>query len=250
MVRPSRRGGVPVFSRFQSSPKLRSWSPSRLEGASPLRPQLSLCSPMCARPLRNVPVVTTTASLSSDRPSRSCTPKTRLGKPSERVPRPRLARCAGLVPGGKPLSRRRAYCARRTARAVPTRRARGRYEHAELDPDRVGEAAHHSTERVDLANELSLCDAADRGVAGHPPDRRPRPRQKRRAPAHPRRGVRGLDAGVTAADDEDLVLHGRILSQSARGGGRSHCNIKYFALVCPTPCTPARSDASNSSSPP
>ena len=40
MVRPSSRGGVPVFNRVQCKPSVRSWSPSNWEGASPFRPQL------------------------------------------------------------------------------------------------------------------------------------------------------------------------------------------------------------------
>jgi len=49
-----RRGGVPVFSRIQvdEGSKL---SPSRFDGASPLRPQLYFISPTWASPFRNVP---------------------------------------------------------------------------------------------------------------------------------------------------------------------------------------------------
>ena len=45
IVRPSRRGGVPVLRRVQASPRVRSWAPSVFEGASPFRPQLYFCSP-------------------------------------------------------------------------------------------------------------------------------------------------------------------------------------------------------------
>jgi hypothetical protein len=40
-------------------------------------------------------------------------------------------------------------------------------EQAELDADGVRDLAHDSAERVDLANEMTLGDAADGRVAGH-----------------------------------------------------------------------------------
>jgi len=62
MVRPSNRGGVPVFSA-SSLVQLAELIASKLEGASPLRPQFTLASPICANPFKNVPVVITTAPL-------------------------------------------------------------------------------------------------------------------------------------------------------------------------------------------
>jgi len=40
-------------------------------------------------------------------------------------------------------------------------------EQAELGADGVGDFAHHAAERVDLAHEVRLGDAADRRFAGH-----------------------------------------------------------------------------------
>ena len=74
IVRPSRRGGVPVFNRVHCKAKVLNCAPSVLEGASPFRPQAYRCSPTCARPFKKVPVVTITACESKSRPSFRRTP--------------------------------------------------------------------------------------------------------------------------------------------------------------------------------
>ena len=74
MVRPSRRGGVPVFRRVSRRPSFFRDSPRRTEAGSPLRPAVYCCSPQWMRPLRKVPVVTMTACAAMRRPSRSRTP--------------------------------------------------------------------------------------------------------------------------------------------------------------------------------
>jgi hypothetical protein len=40
-------------------------------------------------------------------------------------------------------------------------------EHAAMDRSSVGGATHDATHRVDLTHQMSLADAADRGIAGH-----------------------------------------------------------------------------------
>ena len=45
-------------------------------------------------------------------------------------------------------------------------------ENAELNARRIGGARHHAVERVDLAHQMALAQAADRGIAGHFADRR------------------------------------------------------------------------------
>ena len=55
------RGGVPVFSRPHSSPRLRATRRARIDGGSPARPAGRCSGPMWIRPFRNVPVVTTSA---------------------------------------------------------------------------------------------------------------------------------------------------------------------------------------------
>ena len=47
------------------------------------------------------------------------------------------------------------------------RRSLGAIEHAKLDAGGVGDAAHQSIERVDLAHQLALAKPADRRIAGH-----------------------------------------------------------------------------------
>src|SRR5579875_1630726 len=55
------RGGVPVLSRVHCNPRVRRWPPKVFAAASPFLPHGYFCSPTWARPLRKVPVVTTTA---------------------------------------------------------------------------------------------------------------------------------------------------------------------------------------------
>ena len=148
-----------------------------------------------------------------------------------------------------------AYIAAIALRArTPDGRAARAVEDPELDAGGVGEAAHEPAEGVDLPHELPLGEAADRGVAGHPADRGGRRRQERRAPAHPRRGVRGLDPRVPAADDEDLVSHGGIVSQSGlAGSSRRESVTLQYKVLCTTltahDALPGRFAASSSSSP-
>ena len=94
----------------------------------------------------------------------------------------------------------------------PDRRAAGAVEDPELDAGGVGEPAHHAPERVDLADELPLGEARRSRGCRTSARSRERARQKRRATAHARRGVRRLDARVAAADDEDVVTARRSLS--------------------------------------
>ena len=74
MVRPSRRGGVPVFRRVSRRPSFFRDSPRRTEAGSPERPAVYCCSPQWMSPLRKVPVVTMVAAAEILRPSRRRTP--------------------------------------------------------------------------------------------------------------------------------------------------------------------------------
>ena len=65
-------------------------------------------------------------------------------------------------------------------------------EQAELDAARVREAAHRAAQRVDLADEVALGEAADRGIAGHPGDGVALQRHERGRAAHAGGGERGL----------------------------------------------------------
>ncbi|MDT4865753.1 hypothetical protein FQZ97_1005760 [compost metagenome] len=75
IVRPSRRGGVPVLSRPTAKPRPRKVSESPSAGFSPMRPAGIFFSPIWIRPFRNVPVVNTTAAQESSRPSPRTTPE-------------------------------------------------------------------------------------------------------------------------------------------------------------------------------
>ena len=78
IVRPSRRGGVPVFRRPRGNPKLSSRSAKGMAGLSPMRPPGRLTSPIWIRPRRNVPVVKTTVWDLISLPSGRMTPCTVL----------------------------------------------------------------------------------------------------------------------------------------------------------------------------
>ena len=77
-------------------------------------------------------------------------------------------------------------------------------EHPELERREVRRASHDAAERVDLARDGALRDPADRRIAGHLADRLERRGEEDHPRAEPRRGDRGLDARMTAADDDDI----------------------------------------------
>ena len=93
------------------------------------------------------------------------------------------------------------------ARRPDGRAARG-VEQAKLDADRVGDFAHDAAEGVDFADEVSLGDAADGGIAGHLRDEIDVEREERGLQAHARRGHRGFAAGMTGADHNNVVGFG------------------------------------------
>ncbi len=94
-------------------------------------------------------------------------------------------------------------------------RALGLVEHPELNAGGVSHAAHEPVERIDLAHQMALAEAADGRVAGHLTDRVEAVGEKR-GPGAEARGRRcSLAAGVPAADDDhvetlaDTLDHGR-----------------------------------------
>ena len=82
--------------------------------------------------------------------------------------------------------------------------ALGAVEEAELDPGRVGDAAHQAVERIDLAHQMALAEAADGGIAGHLADGGEAVGDEDRASAHARGRGGGLAPGVAAADDDHI----------------------------------------------
>src|SRR6185503_12139742 len=82
--------------------------------------------------------------------------------------------------------------------------ALARIQDTELDAGAIGRLRHRATERVDLLDQMTLADTADRRVAAHLPERLDALRQQQRAHTHARRGQSGLGAGVPAANDDDV----------------------------------------------
>src|SRR5579863_8792692 len=107
MVRPSRRGGVPVLRRQPRRPSCLRDSPRRTAAGSPERPAGYCCSPQWIRPLRKVPVVMMIALAPTVRPSRSLIPRQMRTGQSSVVGRWSLARApvsAGLANDERPTT--------------------------------------------------------------------------------------------------------------------------------------------------
>ena len=73
-----------------------------------------------------------------------------------------------------------------------------------LDRRAVGSHGHRPAQRVDLAHQMRLADAANGRIAGHLADGLDALRQEQRRRAKPRRSERRLGPGMTAADDDDI----------------------------------------------
>jgi hypothetical protein len=69
-------------------------------------------------------------------------------------------------------------------------------------------AAIAPAQRIDLADQMALADAADRRVATHRPQRVEVVGQQQCVRTGPCRGQRSFGAGVTAADDNDIETGG------------------------------------------
>ena len=78
----------------------------------------------------------------------------------------------------------------------------------EMDPRAVGSAGHDPVQRVDLAHQVALADAADGRVTGHLPDRGAAVGEQEGPGAEAGGGGGGFRAGVAAADDDDVVGEG------------------------------------------
>ena len=81
-------------------------------------------------------------------------------------------------------------------------------EDAELDAGFIRCCRHGSTQGIDLAHQVTFADATDRRVATHCPQRIEVVGQQQRVCPRPGCGERGLGAGVTAADDDDIETGG------------------------------------------
>src|SRR5207302_9302756 len=81
-----------------------------------------------------------------------------------------------------------------------------------LDSGAVRTARHGAAERVDLAYQVCLADAADGRSAAHLADRLDALGEEQGARTHARAGQRRLGAGVSAADHDDIMRGGKSLS--------------------------------------
>jgi hypothetical protein len=88
------------------------------------------------------------------------------------------------------------------------RRTLGAVEDLELDAGAVGRLPHQPAQRVDLLDQVSLGQATDGRVARHAADRFAQHRHHGHTGAAAGANPRRLRAGVPAADDEDVVVHG------------------------------------------
>ena len=75
-----------------------------------------------------------------------------------------------------------------------------------MNASRIRRAAHQPIQRIDLAHQVALADAADRRVAGHLADRLDAMGQQQR-PRSDARGRRGcLAPGMSAADHHHIEM--------------------------------------------
>jgi hypothetical protein len=75
---------------------------------------------------------------------------------------------------------------------------------AKLDAAPIGGSAHQTIQGIDLANQMTLAEAADGWIAGHRAHRREPVGQQGRVGARPCGSGRGFTAGVAATDHNDV----------------------------------------------
>ena len=236
MVRPSSRGGVPVFRRPSAKP---SWSSVRdrpMAGASPTRPAGICFSPIWMRPRRNVPVVSTTAPAEISRPSASVTPQTRPsamtqivgfglddvqvgGRADRGLHGCRVELAVGL----------RARSAHRRALAAVETRGIGCRRASATRPIRPSKASISRT-------RWPLPRPPMAGLQRHGADGGEAMRHQRRARAHAGGRRRGLTAGMAAADHDDVELRSHVclgcgVVAEARERGQKHRRFRRMFHV-------------------
>ena len=92
-----------------------------------------------------------------------------------------------------------------TAR-TPHRRTLRTVEHAELDRAAIGDDTHHASQRVNLANNLSLGNAADSRIARHLGNLIHIHRDQTSAHTKTGRSMCSLTTGVSAANHKDIIF--------------------------------------------
>ncbi|MGC0321910.1 hypothetical protein ABIG06_002539 [Bradyrhizobium sp. USDA 326] len=77
-------------------------------------------------------------------------------------------------------------------------------ENTKLDATGVAHATHQAIQGIDLSDEMTLAETTNGRIAGHRADRRETVRHQNGRRPHPRSSGRGLTAGVTAANHNDV----------------------------------------------
>jgi len=86
------------------------------------------------------------------------------------------------------------------------RRATGSIQQAKLNSGSIDYSSHDPTERIYLANQMTLADSANRGIAGHLPDKIEVKSKQRRVGSKPGRRRSGFAAGVAGAYDYHIEM--------------------------------------------
>jgi hypothetical protein len=73
-----------------------------------------------------------------------------------------------------------------------------------LNTGAIGRPAHHTAERIDFLDQMSLADTADGRIATHLSQRLDVMRQQQRARTETRGRQRRFGAGMAAADDDHI----------------------------------------------
>ena len=169
-----------------------------------MRPAGILRSPIWMRPLRKVPVVSTTAPARISRPSAVTMP---AALPCSTI---RSSTAASITSRfGVALIAACMACTVELAVGLGAgalhRRAFAPVQHAELDAGQVGDPTHQAVEGIDLADQMPLAEPANGRIAGHFADGSEAVGDQRRARAHAGGRSGSLAAGMAAADDDNVV---------------------------------------------
>ena len=89
---------------------------------------------------------------------------------------------------------------------APHGRALRTVEHAELNGAAIGDDTHHAAQRINLAHNLALGNAADRGIARHLGNLVHIHRDQTRAHTQAGRSMCSLTSGVSASNHKDIVF--------------------------------------------
>ena len=96
-----------------------------------------------------------------------------------------------------------------------------------LQSGQVGVTSHFATESIEFADKVAFGESADRGIAGHSSDGVDAGGNEEGTNAHAGGGESRLRAGVSAADNEDVVIW---LNLSSHEGDYSIIEVWVFLV--------------------